>query len=186
MNIMSTNCDPNSVTTVPRRQKDGSRPAFPCPESIKKYVTYMRGVDRADQLRSYYKVRTRSRKPYKYIFWFLLEVAIVNSYILSKSSPFKSFRLQLAKELIGSYCSRKLSGRGSNQRRPLQILHFPLKIGSTTTSATKHKRDRCELCKKNKTRKDTSFRCHECNVWLCHTGDEETDCFYKWHAKNMH
>ena len=77
----------------------------------------------------------------------------MNSYILSKSSPFKSFRLQLAKELIGSYCSRKLSGRGSNQRRPLQILHFPLKIGSTTTSVTKHKRDRCELCKKIKQEK---------------------------------
>ena len=150
VNVMSTNCNPNSVMRVPRRQKDGSRPAFPCPESIQKYVAYMRGVDRADQLRSYYKIRTRSRKPYKYIFWFLLEVAIVNSYILSKTNPLKSFRLELAKELIGSYCSRKLSGRGSYQRKLLPILHFPLKIVSatSTTMAAKHKRDRCEQCKK--------------------------------------
>lgn len=147
----------------------------------------MRGVDRADQLRSYYKIRTRSRKPYKYIFWFLLEVAIVNSYILSKTNPLKSFRLELAKELIGSYCSRKLSGRGSYQRKLLPILHFPLKIVSatSTTMAAKHKRDKCEQYKNNKIRKDTSFRCQECNVWLCHTGDQETDCFYKWHLTNM-
>ena len=47
------------------------------------------------------------------ISFFLLDVAITNAYILMMSSgrpcpfkDFKSFRLQLAKELIGEYCSR--------------------------------------------------------------------------------
>ena len=46
-------------------------------------------------------------------FFFLFDVAIMNAYIAMKSSgrpspfkDFKSFRLQLAKELIGEYCSR--------------------------------------------------------------------------------
>ena len=44
----------------------------------------MGGVDRGDQLRQYYHVRVKSCKSYKYIFWFLFEVCILNSYILSR------------------------------------------------------------------------------------------------------
>ena len=91
-----------------------------CPDNIIHYNKYMGGVDRGDQLRGYYLCRTKSRKFYKYIFYFLFDVAITNAYILYKhfhSHPSKSllfvkdFRLQLAKELIGSYCSRRVPGR---------------------------------------------------------------------------
>ena len=44
----------------------------------------MGGVDRGDQLRGYYCCRTKSRKFYKYIFYFLLDVAITNAFILMK------------------------------------------------------------------------------------------------------
>ena len=53
-----------------------------------------------------------------YIFCFLTDVAITNSFILYKkfsTSPkmksVKEFRLKLAKQLIGNYSSRKLPGR---------------------------------------------------------------------------
>ena len=39
---------------------------------------YMWGVDRGDQLHGYFKTRTKCRKFYKYIFWFLFNVAIIN------------------------------------------------------------------------------------------------------------
>ncbi len=47
----------------------------------------------------------------------IIDVAITNAYILMKSSrrsfkDFKSFQLQLAKDLIGEYCSRRHRGRG--------------------------------------------------------------------------
>lgn len=45
----------------------------------------MGGVDRGDQLRQYYHLRLKSRKFYKYIFWFLVDVSITNTYILHKA-----------------------------------------------------------------------------------------------------
>ena len=55
-----------------------------CPSSIVAYHKYMGWVDRGDQLRSYYHVRLKSRKFYKYVFWFLFDVVVMNSYILSR------------------------------------------------------------------------------------------------------
>ena len=109
--LMSTNRQPNDAGHVLRRQLDGTRIPVPCPESIISYNKYMGGVDRGDQLRGYYSCRTKSRKFYKY---FLLDVAITNAFIFMKhyssSSTFaniKSFRIQLAKELIGDHSSRR-------------------------------------------------------------------------------
>ena len=50
--------------------------------SVRLYNIIMAGVDKNDQLRGYYEVRTKSTKNYKYIFWFLFDVAIVNAFIL--------------------------------------------------------------------------------------------------------
>ena len=47
----------------------------------------MGGVDKGAQLHSYYRVRLKSRKYYKYTFWFLFDVAITNAYILSNYTP---------------------------------------------------------------------------------------------------
>ena len=89
----------------------------------------MGGVDRGDQVRGYYSCRTKCRKFYKYIFHFLPDIAITNAFILQKgycsSAPFKAikeFRLQLASELIGDYCSRRRAGRGSG------VVRFSLSI----------------------------------------------------------
>lgn len=71
----------------------------------------MGGVDHNDQLRGYYHVRLKCRKCYKYIFWFLFDVAITNSYILCKHytdldfGDVRPFRTELDKGLIGEYCT---------------------------------------------------------------------------------
>ena len=74
--VMSTGCNPLTAGTVQRKKKDGSRIQVPCPDSLVLYNKYMGGVDRGDQKRGYYSCRTKSRKLYKYIFYFLLDVAI--------------------------------------------------------------------------------------------------------------
>ena len=109
------------------------------------------GVDRGDQLRGYYSCRTKSRKFYKYIFTFLLDVAITNAFILMKhycpTCPFaniKSFRLQLAKELMAEYCSRRRWGRGGNVIRPLPYRHFPITMEDEKNAPRKRK-GRCAL-----------------------------------------
>ena len=131
--VMSSNCQPDGVGTILRRQQDGSRIPVTCPESIICYNEHMGGVDCGDQFHGYYSCRTKSRKFYKYIFTFLLNVAITNAFILMKhycpTCPFaniKSFRLQLAKELMAEYCSRRRRGRGGTIIRPLPYRHFPI------------------------------------------------------------
>lgn len=49
----------------------------------------------------------------EYIFWFLFDVAITNSFILCKEFStlnVKAFRVELVKQLIGNYNSRKRPG----------------------------------------------------------------------------
>ena len=187
---MATNCQPDDTGTVLRGTQDGSRIPVPCPQSIILYNTYMGGVDRGDQLRGYYRCRTKSRKFYKYIFYFLLDVAITNAFILMKNHTskgskmtIKDFRLELASELIGDYCSRRRRGRTSSSSiRSLPLRHFPVKIDDDSCPP-KRKRGNCAQCRKTKhSRMNTSWFCRECSAWLCHSGDPD-DCFLQWHTR---
>jgi len=112
--FMSSGHNPDHTKPVSRKRVDGSIIHVDCLVCIVDYNMYMGGVDRGDQLRKYYHVHVKSRKYYKYIFWFVFEVCVLNSFILSHYSPcnlpissYLSFRLHLARELIGDYCSRK-------------------------------------------------------------------------------
>ena len=72
----------------------------PCPASIIAYNKFMGGVDCGDQLRGYYRCRSKSGKFYKCIFFFLFDVTITNTCIWLTSlgsypfKDFKSLRLQ--------------------------------------------------------------------------------------------
>lgn len=112
--VMSTNVQPGEQGEVRRMQCVATSINVPAPMSIITYNKWMGGVDRGDQLRQYYHLRLKSRKFYKYIFWFLVDVCITNCYILHKYgglahtyTSLKPFRLELGKRLIGTYNSRK-------------------------------------------------------------------------------
>ena len=185
--VMSTNSQPTASGSVLRRQRDGTQISVPCPESIILYK-YMGGVDRGDQIRGYYSCRLKSRKFYKYIFYFLFDVTITNTYTLYKNYCLertlrnaKEFRLQLAQQLIGEYCSRRRLGRQSGVIAPLPMRHFPVRVNSDTTS--KRRRGRCAKCSQLNHRCDTTWYCRECDLWLCHGGDPKEDCFLLWHQQ---
>ena len=186
---MSSNTQPSAKGLVLRRQKDHTRTPISCPESIVLYNKYMGGVDRGDQLRGYYNCRTKSRKFYRYIFYFLFDVAITNAYILQKNfcpdsvhKNVKEFRLQLAKELIGDYSSRRRAGRKPSLITTLPLRHFPVRIRDETQKHRNFKRGRCAHCRVSRSRTDTTWFCRECQVWLCHSGDRQADCFLQWHT----
>ena len=113
-------CDPTKTTSVTRTLKNNTKITVPCPLAVRNYNRFMGGVGYSDQLRKYYHFRLKSRKFYKYIFWFLVELCIVNTYIMCKDhtdltkTNLKEFRSKLATDLIGSYCSRKRCGKCSS------------------------------------------------------------------------
>ena len=179
--IIANNVDGTTKEIVKRRKKDGSRETYTCPSSIALYNRFMGGVDRNDQIRGYYHTPVKCRKCYKYIFWFLFDVATTNAFILCKEFSslnirnVKTFRAELAKELIGSYNSRKRPGRASITPAAKRFCqsHFP-----TRGSDQVH---RCHYCSKyRKERRATVWFCRDCNLFLCHNGTEQ-DCFYMYH-----
>jgi hypothetical protein len=107
--VMSTTSQPSATGTVLRRQKDGTHATVPCPEAIITYNQSMGGVDRGDQLRGYYNCKVKSRKFYKYIFYFLLDVSITNAFILYKnfhSSP--TFNTIRSSSAVGKRADRRV------------------------------------------------------------------------------
>ena len=138
----------------------------------------MGGVDRNDQLRGYYNIEMKSRKYYKYLFYAALDVAITNTYILSKffsslkQKNLKEFRVQLANEIISQYNSHKRRGRPCHYQpvKGFSRSHFPTKAAK--------RRNRCHFCIKYRcTRWETVWECKECNLYFCHTGKDD-DCFF--------
>ena len=145
----------------------------------------MGGVDRNDQLRSYYHVHHKSKKHKKYIFWFLFDLSISNAYILSQYLPeyhgkqLKSFRVTLAEELIGTCTNRKRIGQPAitapSVTRVCQ-LHFPTKASG--------KYNPCHYCYKYKDEhRSTVWYCSACGHHFCHTGHQDSDCFCKYHTQ---
>ena len=80
VSVISTNCSPLAPDVVVRRNDNVSKPAV-----INLYNQHMGGVDLADQQRQYYSVGRSSYKWYRYLFWFLLDISIINSFIVNNS-----------------------------------------------------------------------------------------------------
>ena len=178
-----------------------------CTDTVVLYNRYMSGVDKGDQLRQYYCVRTKCKKYYKYI---LFDIAITNSFILSLFTPttmprtqqrLKAFRLQLADQLVGSYSSRKRLGRPrSMPTHTPPALPPPHQHGLPTQQSTRtslhlpsrlEKKRRCRYCLEYRDppqRHDIMWYCKECpgQPPLCMTGIEDgSDCFRLWHTHFM-
>ena len=191
VSVMSTNCQPTGPTTVRRKQKDGQVKSVTCPPNVVAYNKFMGGgggVDRCDQLRGYYRLRTKSKKCYKYIFWFLFECCIVNAFTLVKhycpvtisnrQAVIKDFRQQLALRLIGQYNTRqRYALPGPILEAASQDCVPPpakCRAGATTQEREGHfpikgPTARCHWCwnYRNHRRHESSMHCRQCGKAFC-------------------
>ena len=83
VSLLSTIHD-DSVTEIARRSRFSSRgiEMVQKPVMIQEYNKYMGGVDKADQLVTYYGFPHTSKKWWKRVFFHLLDTTIVNAYIM--------------------------------------------------------------------------------------------------------
>ena len=130
VSVISTNAQSVPLSSVYRKQQNGTKKEYSCPEAVLQYNKFMGGVDMNDQLREYYSVRTKTRKNYKYLFWFVFDVAVTNAFILSKETGYvktvKEFRSSLGEQLLEGYCSRKRKGRRPTiSSKKFCEAHFP-------------------------------------------------------------
>ena len=108
-------------------QPDDIQPAQRCvgasvihlnqPAAVHSYNKHMSGVDQHDQLRMNYSVGRNSKKWWPYLFWFFVNCAIVNSFLMYKETSLRwnkkkkythlDYRIELAEGLIEGFSRRK-------------------------------------------------------------------------------
>ena len=126
VSVISTNLNPNTPDVViQRRNEQVHKPAV-----IGLYNENMGGVDLADQFRNYYSVGRSSKKWYKYLFWYAIDVSICNAFILQNHFLTRAgrsklnqadFRTGLSKQLIAGF-SCTVSAAQSSKRRKIDNL----------------------------------------------------------------
>ena len=137
------------------------------PNIIIDYNQFMAGVDRADQMMSYYSTPRKTVRWYIKLFFHLFDMCIWNSMIIfkkvtGKKISYLNFRDELTKSLLES------NQNTSNDN--MFASHYLKKIS---------KRVRCRNCSKNRKRKLTSYICNGCSssnktIGLCPT------CFHQY------
>ncbi|KAG4066842.1 hypothetical protein HA402_012909 [Bradysia odoriphaga] len=186
VNFLSSAHTPRRTTTVLRRLQTGKRISVHCPNVVADYNKYMCGVDRFDQYRERYETGRKSIKWWFRILYFLMDLAVVNSFVLWKmqQSPGSknnqlTYRLRQSRQLIDGFSSRKMAGRPPNffkckvpkeLRLAKSSFHLPRVVASSR---------RCKLCssKYNKQTR-TKVICISCDVPLC-----VKNCFERFHTK---
>ena len=133
-----------------------------------------------DSLKSTYKLDGRSKfQFYLRLFFHLLDVALVNSFIVykkleNKDLTLKEFKICIALKVIASFISRKLSclnhrpSKPTKAQRPGSILPSHWQIFLET-------RRRCTVCFQAGTENRTFVMCPLCDVALCL--QKERNCF---------
>lgn len=181
--MLSTLHDPKKIVSVKRKTKKGTTIEVPCPEVVQCYNSFMGGVDRFDQLRERYEIGRRSIKWWHRLFYFLVDLAIVNSFILWKLSKPNttqdqlSFRINLAKQLIANFSSRKQRGKPAQYLSKVSVPKETrlANVGTHLPKAATFRR--CRLCtSKGKGQKRTKYYCATCLVPLC-----MPECFNEFH-----
>ncbi|CAK9810844.1 PiggyBac transposable element-derived protein 4 [Anthophora plagiata] len=153
------------------------------PEMVLKYTANMGGVDRADQYASTYCFLRKSLKWWRKLFFWGLEMCVINSYIIYRISeetknqkPMTHYKFvkALIDQLRGDFReSRMRPSTSSAENRLDNKLHIP--------DVRQRKRD-CIVCSDRKTpggRRQTTYYCQMCvNQPAMHIGE----CFKLYHT----
>ena len=170
----------NPLLTCKTQRRSGSRYLeITQPHAASLYGKFMGGVDNFDHLRERYRSGKPGKKPWKYLFFFLLDCALVNSFILYKATSQRitswyqkknfdqfDFRMELAPALVGGF-----------SRREITPAFAPVVFSQGDSSARTHAntrllstRKQCVFHRKkfpDKPRHTTVYGCVLCGVHLC-------------------
>lgn len=192
--LISTIHPPESVgaqTTVQRRSQAGPRKEIPCPPAQCAYQEYMGGVDLADQILQSFSVIRKSRKAWKKLFYYGLEVCLLNSFTIFKKvkqtrQDFLSYRISIVRHLLEGKCFRGRPGRLPS--RPLADLDATRLNKQYHSVAVEEKRRDCVVCAKIVSVQNLSRSAKSRTNTVCVTCDRKPlcilshrNCWEKWH-----
>ncbi|KAL6416433.1 hypothetical protein ACFW04_013479 [Cataglyphis niger] len=138
--------------------------------------------DVGDQMLSKFHTMRRNKKAYKKIFFYFVDMMLLNSYVIFKSHKkdrsFHVYKQLLAEEIINKYLPNiKINNAPINDSISRYTgRHFPIRIPQTLAKGNKTSK-RCVACLSKSIRRETIFQCHICKVALC------IDHFKEYHEK---
>ena len=154
------------------------------PKCIDEYNTFMGGVDKADQMTSYYSSPRKTIRWNLKLFFHLIDLCLWNAcflYNLPKPEKQKITYLQFRDTVVTAFL-KKSDPQGTTPMRTSREFifgsqpHYPLKMNS---------RLRCRYCSLKKIRSQTFFTCDVCSkktkIGLC-----IDQCFKKFHIEKMY
>lgn len=166
-----------------------NQPPTDKPNMVLDYTKHMGAVDRSDHIISSYQFLRKSKKWYRKMFFWLLEVSIINSYVLYKNvqtthgkKPLShaEFRQSLIKDLVAEKSAEpapRKRGRqptGPPEERLDDKKHF---------MGRKQKAVRCVVCAKKGMRRETIYFCKTCTS---NPSLHPDDCFELYHTKSCY
>ena len=177
---MLTTIHDESTRDVDRRNRQ--RPRISKPVAICDYNKHMGGVDRSDQCIQPYQIARKSMKWYRKLAMHLIQLGILNAFILyQKSGGRKSF-LQFQHAIIAEllFGDEEVDEANIKEENVVRLTerHFMQPIPPTQQKDKPQKR--CRVCYKNGKRKETRYHCPCCpsKPGLCYF-----PCFEIYHTK---
>ena len=183
--MLSTNSSAGTVTLPSRRT---SAEAAVKPVVVHTYNQHMNGVDIADQHSTYYSFLRKTVKWWRKLFFWLLETAVVNSYVMYKTItiPRRPDHLAYRRAIVDSLASRYLTSAPPRRRlgRPRKRHHpeaDPERLNKQLHLLDKHTElHDCVICSNRPTQRHrTPFFCKTC-------GDTPSlcphPCFARYHT----
>lgn len=173
------------------------------PDCVVSYNKYMGAVDRCDQMVAYGSFERRTLKWWKKVFFHIIGLAVVNSYLLYKMRTQNAvlpriFRRELVMQIMeaADISGAAPKGRKRSSGDLLQRLSARHFIGHLPpTGKRDHAKRRCAVCGPGEAElfrsanpgvampkrlgRETSFQCKQCQVALC-----VEPCFELFHTKS--
>lgn len=169
--VLTTNHLVDKAHMVQVQSKYPNAPPVLKPQAVVTYTTNMGGVDRSDHFISNYQFMRKCKKWYRKVFFWLLEVATVDAYLLYKmlqeennKTPMshKQFRLSLIEDLVRVQVTSTVQHEKRRRGRPKENV-FQRLDGRLHLLGKREKGSRkCLVCTKKKLRKETVYFCKTC------------------------
>lgn len=163
-----------------RKLSGGNVKQYEKPTAIEQYNTHMGGIDKTDQLISYYSCMRKTHAWFKKLGFNFVQRLLINAFILycreKEKVSFFDFTKMAIVHLSGVASQPRRSGhfqRAGVQPLPMSANHFPELIQARGNRANPQLR--CKKCALNNIRKDTRYQCSGCTTALC------IECFKEWH-----
>lgn len=168
---------------------------LPTPAVIKVYNRGMGGVDRCDQLLSFYRIKTKSTKWYRRVLFHFIDLALVNAYILYKEktpTPLFEFKLDVAISLMYGEKFDDPTTIGAVMLRQAATVNYAENgdpIGGEVLDFVRydgvnHLPEAAAIagrtCKMQGCKKRSVIWCRKCRVYLC--VKKEKNCFVDFHT----